>query len=52
MCTHMLMLSFLLLLLLGPHARQTRAVNPKADVTYTTTLFGTQPTIKLDFSTY
>lgn len=31
---------------------QTRAVNPKAEVSYTTTLFGSQPTIKLDFSTY
>uniref|UniRef100_K3WSW9 Ribosomal protein/NADH dehydrogenase domain-containing protein n=1 Tax=Globisporangium ultimum (strain ATCC 200006 / CBS 805.95 / DAOM BR144) TaxID=431595 RepID=K3WSW9_GLOUD len=30
-------------------AGKTRAVNPKADVLYTTTLHGSAPTIKLDF---
>ncbi|TYZ67562.1 hypothetical protein PybrP1_012460 [[Pythium] brassicae (nom. inval.)] len=30
-------------------ARKTRAVNPKADIAFTTTLYGTEPTIKLDF---
>lgn len=30
---------------------QTRAVNPKAEVSHTTTVTGSQPIIHLDFST-